>query len=321
LIVDRGLKEIKPKIGPNGVTYKGLDILVEKEGFDWRRMRRLLESMAEKGFLTPSGYERALTCNICGSPHVYSEYSCPKCESIDVSRMRLIEHPFCGYTGLWNVFVRSTRLVCPNCKTDLGPSNGRPKGDGSKSDYRMIGSSFQCEKCKYRFDRPNVVHKCQNCDSTFTYKTSRYEKIFTYNIPDDVIRRLREVEETSVLVVEDNEDDAEIVKMNLQRSSDKITVDHVLIGEKGLEKIGEKIYDIILLDFNLPDMNGVEFLKELRQRKIDTPVIVFTGADDREIAVASMKLGAIDYIVKSVEVYERLPSIVKQIRKNKVLLN
>jgi CheY-like chemotaxis protein len=278
-------------------------------------MHQIFQSLAKKGYLKPREHIRALICPQCGSPHVYSKYTCPRCQSIEINRMRLIEHPFCGYTGFTDKFTSGSHLVCPNCQTDLSPALGMPRGDGSKQDYKIIGSSFECEDCGHRFDRPNNQNSCQECGLTFDYKSARYEKLYSYEIPEDVIKKLRVTDVIQVLVVEDNPDDAEIVKINFREAGESFNVVYVSEGRSGLEKVKESYYDIILLDYNLPDMKGVDFLREVKRMGIDTPVIVFTGSDDRETAVAAMKQGAADYIVKSVEQYKRLPSIVRRIVK------
>lgn len=298
---------------PEGVVYEGLEEIMDEEDYDWEMLHQTLESLADKDYLMRRGHSRVLLCPKCGSPHVYSKYACTKCESMDVSHIKLIEHVFCGYTGIWDKFVKKTRLVCPNCDTDMGSIHSRPPGDGSQIDYRVIGTTYECEKCGNRFDRPTILHECQECGSTFDFKTSRYEKIFNYWIPDDVVRKLRVIEEISVLLIEDDPDDAEIIEMNLTESDPKFKVQVASTGADGLEKINKTLFDVILLDYNLPDMNGTDVLTEIKGLKVETPVIVLTGADDRETAVSLMKMGASDYLVKSVELYEELPSIIGQV--------
>lgn len=316
IIIDKGLKEIKARIEPDGVKYEGLDEFLVEEEYDWHTVLLLFESLADRGFLASTEEEKALVCPECDSPHVYSKYACPRCQSTDVTKIMLLEHPLCGYTGVLNKFKSGSSLVCPNCNANLGPVSRSPLEVGSYKDYKIIGSIFECNNCHSRFDRPNILHICQKCDANFDYKTSLYEKVSSYVITEEVIRRLRETEEIKVLVIEDNPDDADIIKMYLTRSRDAFNVEHVSTGEEGLKKIRKNIYDIILLDYILPDMNGTGVLREMKKRMMATPVIVLTGADDRQTAVASMKLGASDYLIKSVDMYERLPSIIKQLVQN-----
>ncbi|MBH8566907.1 response regulator [Nostoc sp. CENA67] len=71
-------------------------------------------------------------------------------------------------------------------------------------------------------------------------------------------------------------------------------------AEDGIALCQEMHFDVILLDFCLPDMSGLELLKKLKQEIFRTPVsvIVLTGRGDEEVAVQAMKMGAMDYLVK-----------------------
>ncbi|MHA2394294.1 MAG: TackOD1 domain-containing metal-binding protein [Promethearchaeota archaeon] len=70
-------------------------------------------------------------------------------------------------------------------------------------------------------------------------------------------------------------------------------------GEEAIRKIIEEKYDIVFLDNKLPKKTGLEVLKELKLKKVETNVIFLTGTGDEEIAVAAIKLGARDYISKN----------------------
>ncbi len=70
-------------------------------------------------------------------------------------------------------------------------------------------------------------------------------------------------------------------------------------GEEGIKKLEEETFDIILLDLYLPRENGIEVLKRLRKRKMETKVIVMTAYGSMETNIESIRLGASDYIYKS----------------------
>jgi len=112
-LINRGIKEVKPIIGKEGIQYKPLDGILKENDYDWDTIYDLLKTIAKKGILNKKGYEKLVLCPKCGSPHVYTKYSCPKCESTDISNMRLVEHPFCGYTGTLDSFRKGSNLVCP----------------------------------------------------------------------------------------------------------------------------------------------------------------------------------------------------------------
>ena len=311
-IVEKGVRQLKPSIGSSSVHYPDIEDIVKDLDLNWSTVKVYLEALTKKGFLLVNEKHFALFCPICDSADVYSMYVCTKCKGSNVNRVRLIEHIFCGYTGIREEFESGTKLICPNCKTDLGDRKDSPPGDGSREDYRVIGTSFECEDCGNRFDKPNISHVCQSCGEEFNYRTAVYTKYFDFELPEKVIAQYRKRAGVHILLVEDNQDDATIIIHTLEDAGKDFTMDHANTGINAVEKVKKNVYDIILLDFMLPGMNGLEILKKIRGSKIETPVIMFTGADDRETAVAAMKLGASDYLVKSVELYKRLPGIIEQ---------
>ena len=131
-----------------------------------------------------------------------------------------------------------------------------------------------------------------------------------------MIKSLGEKKDIDVLLIEDNSDDADIIKINLEKSKFPYEVDVGDTGKIGLDKLKEKHYDIIVVDYILPDMTGIKLIEEIKKRNISTPIIMLTGVDEREIAVSIMKLGASDYLVKSTELYKNLPDIISKILKN-----
>ncbi len=95
-------------------------------------------------------------------------------------------------------------------------------------------------------------------------------------------------------------DDEEFIRVNLKDifTSGKYTVDVANLGKIGLESIKSNHYDLVFLDINLPDMNGIEVLKEIKIIEPDLFVIIITGFASVESAVNAIKLGAYDYIKK-----------------------
>lgn len=117
-------------------------------------------------------------------------------------------------------------------------------------------------------------------------------------------RKIDPVELRKILLVEDNEDHMILTKKVL---IDKFNIDSAMTGKDALKKLAEEQYDMILLDYKLPDISGIEVLKTLKERGLDIPTIMITGAGSEEVAVEAMKLGALDYIVKSKDYYAQLP--------------
>jgi DNA-binding NarL/FixJ family response regulator len=103
-----------------------------------------------------------------------------------------------------------------------------------------------------------------------------------------------------VLLVEDNVDFARLVKIYLDRFDEAtISVIWKQNGSEGIEEaVRNKEIDVILMDYFLPGMNGLEITKALKEKNIDTPVIFLTVNKDMNLAVEVMKLGVHDYLVK-----------------------
>lgn len=101
-----------------------------------------------------------------------------------------------------------------------------------------------------------------------------------------------------VLIIDDNPDQLEITRITLKKRDPQLEIEVALDAESGLRVLKEKRIDVILLDYNLPDMNGLDVLKTLREGKSDIPVIFVTGQGNEKIAVEAMKNGAHDYIIK-----------------------
>ncbi len=103
-----------------------------------------------------------------------------------------------------------------------------------------------------------------------------------------------------ILIVEDSPEDRELIcgYLNLDSKYNYILWQEAL-GEKGLAQVTKIQPDCVLLDFELPDMDGLEFLNGLAENSInDLPVIMLTGYGDERLAVQAIKSGALDYLSK-----------------------
>jgi len=110
---------------------------------------------------------------------------------------------------------------------------------------------------------------------------------------------LRRRETVRLLLVEDSAGDAELIRTRLARS-ERIRVDitHVDRLEKGLERLAGDAFDVVLLDFSLPDSFGMETFRRAHAAAPSVPIIVLTSLDDNELAVQAVREGAQDYLVK-----------------------
>lgn len=280
-MVERGDVLFEPKIGPEGVTYPDLVAVLQEGG--WGDVLRRLTSLTEKGFLVSEDVEHAIFCPSCESPHVYSKYTCPKCKSSHVNHITLMQHPHCGYHGEKRTFTKGENLICPKCGTDLGPRNGRPPGDGSKRDYRILGSTFDCEKCEYRFDKPNIIHFCPHCGAPFDYRTAIIRKLYSFRLSPETRDLLsHEPEVAKVLKAVSDimkgrgfgvEQDADVRGLSgsdhhfslvATKGAMRIVVDVSTFGNQNdlVSLLGKKM-DLIGSDALLVDMTGNEELSSL----------------------------------------------------------
>jgi DNA-binding response OmpR family regulator len=100
-----------------------------------------------------------------------------------------------------------------------------------------------------------------------------------------------------VLVAEDEESFL-MVLTSVLGSTKRFTVYPCEDGEQAVGALKSARFDLIILDHRLPGMSGLNVLQWIHEQKLDTPVIMLTGAGSENIAVEAMKLGAYDYIRK-----------------------
>lgn len=113
------------------------------------------------------------------------------------------------------------------------------------------------------------------------------------------------------------EDDRILAKTVEQCLGSKFDTDHAYDGEEGILYAEQSIYDIIILDIMMPIMNGYEMLAELRQKKINTPVLILTAKDGIEDKVKGFRTGADDYLVKPFNREELIARVDALIRRSK----
>jgi DNA-binding response OmpR family regulator len=89
-------------------------------------------------------------------------------------------------------------------------------------------------------------------------------------------------------------------------------------GEDGFFRANAEVFDLVVLDLMLPGRNGLEILQTLRQRHIDTPVLILTARDGVDDRVLGLDLGADDYLVKPFAFEEVLARIRALLRRGRV---
>jgi DNA-binding response OmpR family regulator len=119
-----------------------------------------------------------------------------------------------------------------------------------------------------------------------------------------------------VLVVEDEQKIANAIKKGLEQ--EMYAVDAVYTGIEGFDLAMEEEYDVIVLDVMLPDMDGMDIVKRLREKNIHTPIILLTARSQTNDKVAGLDIGADDYLTKPFSFDELLARIRALIRRPRV---
>ncbi|AUN96553.1 response regulator [Bacteriovorax stolpii] len=106
----------------------------------------------------------------------------------------------------------------------------------------------------------------------------------------------------NILLVDDDQDIADHIVLGLNGFG--YNVDHVLSGERVLELIKKNTYDLVLLDWNMPGMTGLDVLAEIRDSYLpsELPVIMVTSMNETEKIVYALDQGCNDYITKPITI-------------------
>jgi DNA-binding response OmpR family regulator len=118
-----------------------------------------------------------------------------------------------------------------------------------------------------------------------------------------------------VLVVEDERKLAQVVASAL--TAEHYDVDVAETGEDGFFRANAEAFDLVVLDLMLPGRSGFEILQTLRQRHVETPVLILTARDGIDDRVHGLDLGADDYLVKPFALPELLARIRALLRRGR----
>jgi len=115
-----------------------------------------------------------------------------------------------------------------------------------------------------------------------------------------------------ILFIEDDLPTVEVYKTALEHAG--FEVETALSGNEGIRKIKAKAPDLILLDFLLPDMNGMEVLKEIREQKDvkDVPIFILTNHTDKKLGQKGLFLKNEKYLLKTEHTPRELVEVIKK---------
>src|SRR4051812_15651981 len=116
-----------------------------------------------------------------------------------------------------------------------------------------------------------------------------------------------------VLYAEDDPQVAEMVQLYFGRFADSYRLEHVDCGRRCLQAMERGGYDVLMLDLQMPDLNGLQVLGELTARRDPTPVVMVSGQGQHELAVRALRAGAVDCIDKNSPDFRRIPEIVQRV--------
>ncbi|MBL0741308.1 sigma-54-dependent transcriptional regulator [Chryseolinea lacunae] len=118
----------------------------------------------------------------------------------------------------------------------------------------------------------------------------------------------------SILVIEDDLTFSRILEGFLTKQGFAVTVRHK--GNEGLQALRDNAVDLVLLDYRLPDMTGMDVLNEIKKTTATTQVIIMTSFSDIRTAVKAMKMGAYEYITKPVNPDELLMLVQQALKRD-----
>jgi two-component system cell cycle response regulator CtrA len=116
-----------------------------------------------------------------------------------------------------------------------------------------------------------------------------------------------------ILLVEDDPTTARSIELMLTHANYNVYCTDM--GEEGIDLAKLYDYDLILLDLDLPDMHGMEVLRQIRMSRVDTPILILTGSDDTESKLRGFGFGADDYMTKPFnrdELVARMQAIIRR---------
>jgi CheY-like chemotaxis protein len=119
-----------------------------------------------------------------------------------------------------------------------------------------------------------------------------------------------------ILLVDDNIDHAKLAVRAL-RNHAAWSTEVVRLGQECLQRYADETFDLVLLDYRLPDMSGLEVLQRLRARNDGAQVILMTSQGSEEVAMQALDLGAAGYVVKNQDFGRRLAYEVEEWQRSR----
>ena len=120
-----------------------------------------------------------------------------------------------------------------------------------------------------------------------------------------------------LLLIEDNSRISEFIVKGLEESGFLVTLAEN--GTEGRDYVNNRVWDVILLDIMLPDIDGIELLQYIRYKKINTPILVVSALGEPDDKVKALNYGADDYLAKPFhfnELIARINALARRVKQN-----
>lgn len=187
--------------------------------------------------------------------------------------------------------IKDTGIGMPNNKIDSLFQNFTQLDNFSRKKYSGIGTGLGLARKLIEIMGGKIEVKSQvNRGSDFSFQLD-------FNRADEKMELIDE-KKINILLAEDDLTNQKIIKRMLEKKGWNVSI--ASNGMKVLEKIYNNNFNIILMDINMPEMDGYEATKIIRKNKINIPIIAITAATMREDQSRCLKVGMNDYISKPI---------------------
>ncbi len=136
---------------------------------------------------------------------------------------------------------------------------------------------------------------------------------WTHRVSDG-LGQARSLTRLNLLLIEDSEDDADLAIRTLTRAGYDVDGRRVWTSDALREALGERTWDLAIADYSMPGFSGTKALSIIREKGLDLPFIFVSGTIGEHVAVAAMKTGAHDYIMKG-NLARLAPAVERELRE------
>ena len=213
----------KAKENYNGLLVPEIDHKTAQ--FSYRILRELegcnvefLNNLTDLGLFDKLVNNKFLICPEHKASFLLSvRISCPKCSSINVEKLNLLEHKACGFISEKKHFVNNDELKCPSCKKQI---------KNQEKEIRLPASWYLCNDCKDKFDEAKINLHCNEFDHDFTVNQADSTVLYNYILSNNT--------EKTVL---DHEKLKEEVTKIFTKFNYTASENHTIKGKSGIEQI------------------------------------------------------------------------------------